>query len=464
MLWALAGGLALAGLLPAGAVPPAAAHTVQHGFAGALVGAGSVEAQDQRLVEIGTKLHATMVRIDVAWSLAEPARGEYDDTGYLAGVAHAIETARANGMQVIVMVWTVPKWASDRSFWGTFPVNGYPGYQPFYPVDSGSLDDLQRFATHLSTLLKGQVLAYECWNEPNLWPYLYPQQVGGDGLFAAHTYVKYLKRFSPGIKAGDPDALVLAGATAPMGSNDRNRTSPQRFAQAIKAAGVGDLFDGYSHHPYCVGGRKNVDPALPPASPNYAVETGNIGVLLKIFPKKPFYLTEYGYNSAYSFYFGAAVSEIQQAAYLKKAYALMAKHTQIKVLMWYQFRDSSPTNKYSDPGGLYMGLRNLNGGAKRAWYAYARGNRITVNVPTSAPRGSSLRIQGTYTCASVGGVKGKPLLLQRKWGTSPWVTLRTVTTGTSGYYKSFVTLKRSSKYRLVFQGVVSSAAHLVRAR
>ena len=88
----------------------------------------------------------------------------------------------------------------------------------------------------------------------------------------------------------------------------------------------------------------------------------------------------------------------------------------------------------------------------------------TPSVPTSAPRGSSVRIQGTYTCASVGGVKGKPLLLQRKWGTSPWVTLRSVTTGTNGHYKAFVTLKRSTKYRLAFQGVVTSSAHLVRAR
>jgi len=213
-----------------------------------------------------------------------------------------------------------------------------------------------------------------------------------------------------------------------------------------------------------VGGRKNVDPALPPASPALAVETGNIGELLKVFPKKPFYLTEFGYNTAYSSYFGTSVSEIQQATYLKKAYALMSKHAQVKVLMWYQFRDWSPNNNYSNAAGLYMGLRKIEGGAKRAWYAFARGNRITLNAPESARRGASVRLQGKYTCAAIGGVKGKPLLLQRWWGSGSWMTLRTVTTSAGGSYTAFVKLRRSTRYRLVFKGVVSSAGHLVRAR
>ena len=451
----------MAGLLPAIAPPPASAD-LQYGFTEPSLLGLPAEEQDQMIVEIGTRLRAAVLRIDVFWALAEPECGEYDDAGYLAGVVHAVESARANGMQPIVSVWNVPKWASDSSFWGTF--NGRPGYHGFYPIADTALDDLQRFATHLSTLLKGQVLAYECWNEPNLWAFLYPQRARGDRLFAAHAYVKYLTSFSPGIKAGDPEALVLAGATAPRGENSRYRTSPQRFARALKRANVDDLFDGYSHHPYCVGGRKDLDPALPPASPKYTVGTGNIDVLLEIFPDKPVYLTEFGYATAYNVAFGASVSEIQQAAYLKKSFALMARHAQIKLLVWFQLRDWSPTNKYTNIRGLYMGLRKLKGGTKRAWYAYARGNSITLDAPEGAQRGARVRLQGAYTCAAIGGVRGKPLVLQRKWGTKPWVTLRTVTSGDNGGYQAFVTLQRSTRYRLVFRGVVSSAAQLVRAR
>jgi hypothetical protein len=452
----------LAGLVMALGASAASAHTVLHGFSGALLPEQSVAEHDAAIAELGDKLGVDIMRIDVAWNSAEPSRATYDDAGYLAAITHQVDTAQAHGMQVIVMVFGLPKWASDRSFWGSPPSSSYSGYQPFYPIEATALDDFQRFAEHLSTLLKGKVLGYECWNEPNLWPYIYPQQSHGDGLFAAHTYVKYLKRFSPGIKAGDPDALVLAGVTAPLGTNDRYRTSPQRFAQAIKDAGVGDLFDAYSHHPYCIGGRKNVDPALPPANPATSVETGNIATLLGIFPAKPFYLTEYGYNTKFSTSFGPAVSEIQQATYLKKAFRLMARYPQVKALFWFQLRDWSPKGRTYDANGVYMGLRALGGGAKRAWYAYARGNRIAVTAPASAPRGASVRLQGTYTCASVGGVKGKPLVLQRRWGTGRWVTLRTVTSGKGGYFKTFVTLNRTTKYRLVFKGVCTSAAKLVR--
>ena len=55
------------------------------------------------------------------------------------------------------------------------------------------------------------------------------------------------------------------------------------------------VFDAYSHHPYAVGGTKNIAPEAQPRNPNLTVSLGNISTLLKIFPNKPFYLTEYGY-------------------------------------------------------------------------------------------------------------------------------------------------------------------------
>jgi hypothetical protein len=462
-LLAFFGGLVVAGILPAVSPQPALAK-LQHGFSGGFASTDPPVAQSAAIVEIGTKLRATMIRIDVLWSLAEPERGVYDDAGYLAATASAVDTARANGMQPVVMVDMVPQWASDSSFWDNPPAGIAAGYQPFYPMSPSALEDFQRFATHLSTMLKGRVLAYECWNEPNMWTYLYPQRTGGDRLFGAHTYVRYLKSFSPGIRAGDPDAMVLAGATAPFGENNSLRSSPQRFAQVIRDSRVNSLFDGYSHHPYCVGGRKNLDPSRRPASPGIAIETGNISTLLKMFPRKPFYLTEFGYNTAYTTYFGARVSEVKQATYLTKSFALMARHPQIKVLMWYQLRDVSPTNVYSDSRGIYMGLRDLGGEAKRAWYAYARGNRITLAAPARAHRGSKVRLNGIFTCATVGGVAGESLLLQAKRGRRPWASVRSVTTGADGSYVTFVRLKRSTRFRLVFKGVVSSPSRLVRTK
>jgi hypothetical protein len=445
------------------AAAPAAA-TVQRAVADTILISGSDEQHLKAAHELGAELHATTLRIDLFWDLAEPSQGVYDDAGYLQRLEHLVHAARAENVQIVITVSRVPRWASDQSYWAKPPSPAFSGYQAFYPMTSAALDDFERFAQHLSTLLQGDVLAYECWNEPNLWTWFYPQQVGGDGLFAASTYFKYLKRLSAGIKAGDPGALVIAGATAPGGGNDIWRTSPQRFAQKLKTLGAADYFDAYSHHPYAIGGTKSFSPASLPLDPGDTVNLANISTLLKIFPKTAFYLTEYGYNSRQASSFGVVVGEVAQASYLKQAYAMAGRHPQIRMLFWYLLRDWSPEgDQYSD-GGVYTGLRRLEGGAKPAWYAFARGNTITLHTPSSAARGASVRLQGVYSCAAVGGVAGRPLLLQRRWGSGSWVTLRTVTTGDNGYYKAFVTLKRSTRYRFVFRGVVASGARLVRMR
>lgn len=454
------------------AAPAPAAATVQRAVADTQILAGSDEQHLQGADELAHELHASTLRIDLLWSQAETSRGVYDDAGYLGRVVHLVQAARAQDVQVIITVYSVPEWASDSTFWGKPPSAAYAGYQAFYPMTAAGLDDFELFTRHLATLLQGEVFAYECWNEPNLWPFFFPQQRGGDGLFAAHTYVKYLKRFSAGIRAGDPQALVIAGATGPGGDNDRYRTAPQRFATVLESADDAwnsaghpyPLFDGYSHHPYSIGGTKAIGPDSPAANPGDTVNLANIATLLKILPDKPFYLTEYGYNTELSSSFAVAVSEVDQARYLKQAFRLASRHHQIKLLAWFLLSDWSTKGDQYSSGGVYTGLHRLGGGAKRAWYAFARGNKITIRAPLSARRGALVHLRGSYTCTAVGGVKGKPLLLQGRWASGSWVTLRTLTTGENGSYGASVKLGRSTRYRLVFQGVVTSAAVLVRAR
>src|SRR5450759_5204561 len=96
------------------------------------------------------------------------------------------------------------------------------------------------FCQAVATQFRGQVYAYEGWNEPNLYIYLFPQSTPQDKNFGAHLYVKMLRKFSAGIRAGDAAALVVAGATASQGSAAANayRSPPRRFAAVIKAAGV----------------------------------------------------------------------------------------------------------------------------------------------------------------------------------------------------------------------------------
>ena len=107
------------------------------------------------------------------------------------------------------------------------------------------------------------------------------------------------------------------------------------------------------------------------------------------------------------------MTEAQQASYLRKACRMAATHPQIKLLLWFLDRDVSPTGTSSDPNGTYLGLRRLNGSPKPAWYAFAGGNRLSLAAPAVVRRGVRVRLHGRLTCATVGGLPGKRLVV---WG------------------------------------------------
>jgi hypothetical protein len=460
------GFLAVCGVLwPA---PPATAGTVWRGIDDGRLSTLAPDVRAQHLQEIAGQLRAGVLRVDCQWPLAEPAEGQYSDSGYLGGVVATVEAAHTLGLKVIVTMDFVPKWASDTSYWNTFPARDYAGYQKFYPMKPSALGDYQAFAEHLSGELKGQVLGYEAYSEPNLWVHLFPQWSAADPSFSAHLYLRYLRSFFAGVRAGDPGAMVIAGSTAPTGAPTSDRsvfwTSPQSFARALAGAGAARYFDVYSHHPYVPGGSGNMDPGLPPADSSHTVSLSNIGTLLKIFPGKPFYLTEYGFSTEPSRAFGPPVTEVQQATWLSKAYGLAAGHPQIKLLVWYLLQDTSPTGKPTSPDGWYLGLRRVSGIAKPAWYAFARGNHISLVAPARAPRGAHIVLSGSYACASIGGVAGKRLLIERRKGAGSWRVVVAVRTGARGHYSARVVLGATERWRVVFAGVVKSPLRLVVAR
>jgi hypothetical protein len=220
----------------------------------------------------------------------------------------------------------------------------------------------------------GKVNAVEVWNEPNLWLFLYPQRTASDPLYGAHAYLRMLKAFHQGVSRARTGVRVVAGTTAPVGLNDVYRTSPQRFARALKRAGAARYFDVYSHHPYTPGGSIYHAPGQPPNDPSTTVTLFNLRTLLRLFPSKPFYLSEYGYSTSPSTMFGLSVSEAQQARYLKDAFSIAGRHAQVKMLCWYLLRDQAPAGGHPD-SGVYTGLRRVDGSRKPAWYAFRHRER-----------------------------------------------------------------------------------------
>ena len=422
----------------------------------------SWERSGPRVVrEFQESLGADVVRINLAWSAAEPRRGVYD-ADYLTRAAEAVGAIHERGMKAIVLVYHTPRWASDRRLW-TRPVTGDRAgvYHSYFPPSVDALDEFRAFAQHLSTTLTGQVLGYSCWVEPNLWTYLYPQRTASDSAFAAHRYTKMLEAFTAGVRAGDPQAQVIAGETSPTGDDTRLRTSPQRFARQMRLAGAAEHFDVFAHHPYPVAGNKHIAPDAMPRDRSHTVWLANLGTLLEVFPDKPFYLTEFAYATAPSHLFGVWVSEARQAAYLRAAFRVAARYDRVRLLLWFPRKDHAAGGSYRDPWGNFSGLRTLSGLRKRAYYAYAGGNQLTMSSPSAVRKGATLTLRGRLTSERMGPLAGKTLVVSSRRPGRAWVRVTAVRTRSDGTYAVTLRPQRGATWQVRWPGVVSGPSDWV---
>lgn len=112
--------------------------------------------------------------------------------------------AQASGAQlnVLLSVVSAPEWARTSTS----------------SDKTGPPDDFQDYADFVVALLQrypGQIQAVEVWNEQNLQREWYT--VGG---LSAARYVEMLRLTYEGVKATDPDVIVVSGALSPTGVDD----------------------------------------------------------------------------------------------------------------------------------------------------------------------------------------------------------------------------------------------------
>jgi polysaccharide biosynthesis protein PslG len=314
-------------------------------------------------------LHADWVRLTASWSALEPAQGTYDEAG-LEALDAQVDDVRAQGGKVMFVIVYTPQWASDRSFWNK-PLNGVPaGYRPGIAMDPAYLPALSDFAHMLAVRYAGRVQAVEAWNEPNMFVYLSPQRTTTDPHFGVRLYLRMLEAVSAGVRRSSARMQVVAGSTTSLGQNDVYRTDPLTWAEYLRQHGATRFFDAYSHHPYVPAGTADIAPGGQPNDPTKTVLLGNLGQLLRIFPSKPFYLTEFGYSTKPNIDFGGlSVSEKTQARFLTQSYAVASRYPQVKALFWFLAQDTHPQGAPSE-AGCYTGLRRLDGSKKPSWYAF----------------------------------------------------------------------------------------------
>ncbi len=137
------------------------------------------------------------IKQQIRWADVEPVQGQIDFSEMDRMVYHAL----AGNLNILFSVVSAPAWsrADGRT-------DGPPD----------NFADYAAFVAKLASRYRGQVRAYEIWNEQN-----FAREWGG-GRIDAGQYVELLKAAYTAIKAADPNAIVVSGALTPTGFNDPN--------------------------------------------------------------------------------------------------------------------------------------------------------------------------------------------------------------------------------------------------
>lgn len=166
------------------------------------------------------------VKQQVEWHTIEHGPDDFE----WVHLDRAVDGCEAFGFKLVLGVVRAPDW--------TRAAEGESGP----PMDYA---EFGRFMGQLASRYRGRVVAYELWNEPNL-----AREWRGDTLDPAR-FVALVTEGSKGVRAADPDALVISGAPAVTGINDSVEAIDDRvFLRGMYEAGVAQWVDGIGVHPY----------------------------------------------------------------------------------------------------------------------------------------------------------------------------------------------------------------------
>ena len=274
--------------------------------------------QDRRLIlDRTTEAGFDWLKQQVEWRQTEPIEKGGFDWRELDKIVAAVRSA---GVKLLLSVVQAPDWAlGDRS-------HGPPA-DPL---------DFKDFMQTLAGRYRGNVQAYELWNEANL------AREWGYGRIDAGEFVELMLAGHQGVKAGDPEATTVGGALTPAGDVDIPDQQVQavddvRFLEQIYAYRDGvvrDAFDAWGVHP---GGFNNA-PTQEIGSERGAGWNGHGSFYFQRYTQhravmeangggdKPIWLTEFGWSTANAdpaYGFGADITEEDQARFLVDAFRVI---------------------------------------------------------------------------------------------------------------------------------------------
>lgn len=165
----------------------------------------------------------------VNWGTVEPEQGDLQ----WVDPDNIVKAYGDQQLKILLRVHGVPAWARPADTALSHPPN--------------DMADFAAFMTALVERYKGQVAAYEIWNEPNLdyeWGYQPPDPA---------VYAEMLKTAYTVIKKTDPEALVISGGLATTGEGSETAYGDLKFLQGMYDAGAKGYFDALGSHPYAYG-------------------------------------------------------------------------------------------------------------------------------------------------------------------------------------------------------------------
>lgn len=327
-------------------------------------------------------LQFTHIRQEFAWRDIEPERRAADDPErYQWDEADHLmaDVAAKGGVEVVARLNTPPDWAVLQ---GEAYRYGAP------PFDLSRLAD---YCGAVATRYRGQIAAYQIWNEPNL-----EREWGGYSPDPA-AYVQLLAACSAAIRRADPETIIITAGLAPTGTRTSGVMPHDEFLWAMYAAGVSPHFDVLGVH--APGYRS------PPEADPLALETGDLPwmafrhveymravMVANGDAAKQVAITEMGWttdprpDSPYHWY---AVTPEQQGDYLRRAYQYAAANWRpwvgLMVTIYY------PNPAWTEDDEQYWWAIGTTApwpwgmDGRPAWWALLRMEKISTNPAYSHP-------------------------------------------------------------------------------
>ncbi len=292
-------------------------------------------------------------REELSWANVEPLRkGVTDDTA--VGIFdRAIDLDVNNGMAVVGMLLTTPKWASTNL--------GVGDYYWYEPTNFNDYFDYVRWAVNR---WKGKIHTWEIWNEPNhpgTWNCPNACNLPAD-------YARLLAGAYSAVKSVDPNARVLIGG---LYVHDVNNEGMAFLNRVVEASGGAINFDGLSIHTYM---NDRMPESLRPDSlvQNFQYRLNMANDWIDAHGGRPseIWITEDGRSTCTlspSCPSNMTWSENDQASMLARMYGIALSTRRVVQFDYFQEED-----KFNTPSNLYGGMSILRDdlSAKPAYYAY----------------------------------------------------------------------------------------------